>query len=786
MSSLDIDIIGRFAQFQDSLDQVSRSAQKMQRDMAASTELLRRAWDGLLATLTVGAFVSAIKGAIDLGDSFNDLGTRTGLTADQLLILKGAADRSGSSLEGLDTLASKIPKVMKEAGDSGSYAARAIKALGVDPKQGLTDLYGYLVKVGQGLDGFNDGAGKSALAIAALGKGGDKLIGLVQSIAETEERFKRLGITMSEDFRAKADKFNDTWQDIADLSKHTAREIAVGLLPALQALADAFVDAKKEGGGFQGIGEAIGQVLRNLGAFIVTTRYEIEGLIHVFKNLKELAALPFSTEKFSDLSKRMQAEADQIKARYEQALAAVNRTADASGDAASGKKRKDAPTPPSDAELAKAEAAAKARESLDQAITKASLDSAKALAQARTSILDAYYQQGLVSDKDYYDARKAIADDALAAETGALDAQITRQIAIYQKATAGTKEYYEAQKQLVESVEKRNALQAAGQNRAILDDIAAAKAADDYADAIARVNGQIARLQGDSAKAATIDFAQQYRVLINKATAGGDSGRLATIETLKQLTIAQAEYSDMQTRAGQVEQALEAQELRIRTSREVGALSELEGLRLTAEARQRALPQLQELADKMRGVALASGNAKLIADADTFAAKIDQLARQADALGLKVSGIFSDQFAQAFTDFATGAKSAGDAFKSFATGVLNELVRLEAQALASKLFGQGGGLLSAIGSWFGGKTGLSGTAGGAVTGDTGSDWASGALKAVTARSALVPTGGDVSVVQHITLGGGVTRADVLSGMAVAQSNAVKSIKDQLQRRAITV
>lgn len=61
MSSLDIDIIGRFAQFQDSLDQVSRSAQKMQRDMSASTELLRRAWDGLLATLTVGAFVSAIK-----------------------------------------------------------------------------------------------------------------------------------------------------------------------------------------------------------------------------------------------------------------------------------------------------------------------------------------------------------------------------------------------------------------------------------------------------------------------------------------------------------------------------------------------------------------------------------------------------------------------------------------------------------------------------------------------------------------------------------------------------
>lgn len=785
MSSLDIDIIGRIAQFQDSLDQVSRSAQKMQKDMSASTELLRRAWQGLLSTLTVGAFVSAIKGAIDLGDSFNDLGTRTGLTADQLLILKGAADRSGSSLEGLDTLASKIPKVMKEAGDAGSYAARAIKALGVDPKQGLTDLYGYLVKVGQGLDGFNDGAGKSALAIAALGKGGDKLIGLAQSIAETEERFKRLGITMSEDFKAKADQFNDTLNDIADLSKHSAREIAVGLLPTLQALADAFIDAKKEGGGFQGLGEALGKELRHLGEFVVTTRYEIESLVHAFKNLKELAALPFSTEKFSDLSKRMQAEADGIRQRYEKALEAVNRTASAADDSSSGKKRKDAPTPPSDEALRKAEAAAKAKESLDQAITKVALEREKALAQARQSILDAYYQQGLISDQQYYEARKAIADDALAAETDALDGQIARQLAIFKKAAAGTKEYYEAQKQLVESVEKRNALQAAGQNRAILDDIAASKAADEYADAIGRVNAQIARLQGDSARAATIDFAQQYRALINKATAGGDSGRMASIETLKQLSIAQAEYTDLQTRSGQVEQALEAQELRIRTSREVGALSELEGLRLTAEARQRALPQLQELADKMRGVAIASGNAKLISDADTFAAKIDQLAKQADALGLKVSGVFSDQSAQAFTDFATGAKTAGEAFQSFVKGVLNELVRLEAQAAASKLFGQGSGFFSAIGSLFGGKTGLASTPGGSVTGDTGSDWSAG-LKAIASRAPLASGGSDVSVVQHITIGGGVTRADVLSGMAIAQSNAVKEIRDGLQRRAYTV
>ena len=183
---MDIDIVAKFAQFQDSLDKIGRDAEKLNGKFSAAAGALKSGLAGVLAGAgigdLIGKFREAVKEAIDLGDEFNDLSVRTGLTAQQLLVLKAAAERSGSSMEGLDTLASKIPKVMKEAGDQGSYAARAITALGVDPKQGLTDLYGYLLNVGKGLGQFNGSPAKDALAIAALGKGGDKLIGLVQGL----------------------------------------------------------------------------------------------------------------------------------------------------------------------------------------------------------------------------------------------------------------------------------------------------------------------------------------------------------------------------------------------------------------------------------------------------------------------------------------------------------------------------------------------------------------------------------------------------------------------------
>jgi hypothetical protein len=169
----------------------------------------------------------------------------------------------------------------------------------------------------------------------------------------------------------------------------------------------------------------------------------------------------------------------------------------------------------------------------------------------------------------------------------------------------------------------------------------------------------------------------------------------------------------------------------------VGAISELEALQRTGEARAKSVSQLEAIVQKLEEVAKASQNPALILQAEQARASLEKLRSETDLLAQKFDTIFTDSFSNAFADFIDGTKSAKDAFRSFANDVVRQINKMVAEALTKQLFqsmgfGSAGGA-SGIGTFF---AGLFGGGGGIGYGAAGT--AASTAMVATAGGGFVP------------------------------------------------
>jgi uncharacterized protein with PhoU and TrkA domain len=89
-----------------------------------------------------------------------------------------------------------------------------------------------------------DGPAKVALALRIFGKSGEQLIPFLNEgaagIAELMARAEELGLTISQETAAAADQFNDSLNDLKQVSVGLAYQFTASLLPALNALVETF------------------------------------------------------------------------------------------------------------------------------------------------------------------------------------------------------------------------------------------------------------------------------------------------------------------------------------------------------------------------------------------------------------------------------------------------------------------------------------------------------------------------------------------------------------------
>ena len=247
---------------------VQRKMADLQGRVGGLAERIKGAFSGVAGMLagafSVGAIAAWVHKSIQAIDRLAELSAITGMTAAQVSGLQLAfqlggmqADRMGPALARLSTAISTGSKELQAMGVATKNADGSLRS--------TRDVLG---DVADAFAGYEDGAGKAAIAVRLFGESGTQMIPLLNAgaagLAEFDAMAHRLGLTMDEQTIRHAEQFSDTIDLLGQGVQGVGRQIAAQMLPTLAALGDQFLTAMTSGDRLRQIAQTLGNVLRGL------------------------------------------------------------------------------------------------------------------------------------------------------------------------------------------------------------------------------------------------------------------------------------------------------------------------------------------------------------------------------------------------------------------------------------------------------------------------------------------------------------------------------------------
>ena len=258
------------------LDKGLQESQARLQQFGNSMKLAGAVIAGALAA-AIGGIAVGIKKTISEADNMGNVAAKIGMTTESLSALKYAAEFSDVSFETLTTSMGKLNKSMVAvAGGAGGPAAKAFQALGIsvtDSNGSLKTNEQVLKEVATKFAGYEDGAAKSALAMAIFGKSGAEMIPLLNEggagIDALTQRARDLGVVISGETSDAADKLGKTMFDLGAVKSATFLKITEQLLPTLQNLANVFVGAANNSNLMKAAGQVLMVVFNTLATAVI-------------------------------------------------------------------------------------------------------------------------------------------------------------------------------------------------------------------------------------------------------------------------------------------------------------------------------------------------------------------------------------------------------------------------------------------------------------------------------------------------------------------------------------
>jgi hypothetical protein len=214
----------------------------------------------------VGAIAAAIGGSIAIVDQFaqsigqyQDIAEKIGDAASAVASLQLAADQSGTALDTVASASVRLTAALAKADDESAGVAKALAAINIplDEFKRLSPVE-QLDRVARALGEFEDGAGKTAVAVQLFGKAGAELIPFLNDLAESQGR----NVTLTDDQIAAADEFSKTLATMRSELSTTAKVVAAELIPSFQAFLDYVRDTE------------VGTTLLNAAGAVLRTVFE--------------------------------------------------------------------------------------------------------------------------------------------------------------------------------------------------------------------------------------------------------------------------------------------------------------------------------------------------------------------------------------------------------------------------------------------------------------------------------------------------------------------------------
>lgn len=217
-------------------------AQRRMASFGRSVESISTTFKALAGSAALLAVGNAFKTAVDRMDEMGKAAQRVGVGVDALSRLSVAARLSGVSIEDLGSAMGALNRNIAAiaGGDTKSDAARAFRALGISVRDAAGNVKNAQQVMTEMADRFarmQDGAGKSALTFATLGKGSATLIPMLNggaaAMREMTREAERTGQAFNEDAAKNAGILNDNIQTLWMRAEGFSNLLAQKVIPDL-------------------------------------------------------------------------------------------------------------------------------------------------------------------------------------------------------------------------------------------------------------------------------------------------------------------------------------------------------------------------------------------------------------------------------------------------------------------------------------------------------------------------------------------------------------------------
>jgi len=245
-------------------DETARTARSLER-MESAGRSVGKAFKIIAAAAAALKLVSVIKQAADEMGELQKSAQRAGVSVEVLAGFNYAAELAGASAQTMGNGLRALNKNLAEMDTATTKNAKALRALGVVSTDTADQA---LAKIADKFQEMPDGANKTALAMAALGKGGAQLIPLLNGGAEglkaMAEEADRFGLVMSEKATREAEEFGDNIDRMGKAAKGAGIQLTSGMLPSLVLISNELVASIGNVKEFHDVGNQLGEMLVSL------------------------------------------------------------------------------------------------------------------------------------------------------------------------------------------------------------------------------------------------------------------------------------------------------------------------------------------------------------------------------------------------------------------------------------------------------------------------------------------------------------------------------------------
>jgi len=241
LGSLVVKLSAETSEFRADLGRTARLLDRHANDMKASLQqvatVAKTAFAVAVGAASVGALRDFIDRTIEATAALQQLSEQTGASTTALSGLAPVATISGTAMETIGTNLSKLSKALAGVDDEGADASKALQFLGITAKDSggnLRDPAEVLNDVALKLAQFEDGAGKTALAMDLFGKSGASMLPFLKDLAENQN----LNIWLTAQQIEEADKASKAMARMRAESSFVSQTLVTSAIPAFSVLAE--------------------------------------------------------------------------------------------------------------------------------------------------------------------------------------------------------------------------------------------------------------------------------------------------------------------------------------------------------------------------------------------------------------------------------------------------------------------------------------------------------------------------------------------------------------------